>query len=163
MPGPARLLIESDTVTIPREEDVMPRKSPYGDRLREIDVFSFGSLELDPAGFSVTVNGDDIDLTFAEFLILKEFVSHPYQVLDRERLAGLIRGGVGDSGSIRPSLRSVDTHVARIRAKLRTAGYNCIRTMRYVGYRSVPPAHTSEQVKDTMRTAGQAGIASAKP
>jgi DNA-binding response OmpR family regulator len=110
-------------------DDVLPR---------EAEILCFGRLQVDPEGFTATVNGEDLELTFGEFLLLKEFASHPYQVLDRERLSGLVRGGT-EAADIRPSPRSVDTHVARLRAKLRAAGYNCIRTMRFVGYRFVPP------------------------
>ena len=37
------------------------------------------------------------------------------------------------------TLRVVDIHVSRLRKKLAQAGCDCIRTMRYVGYRFVPP------------------------
>jgi hypothetical protein len=50
----------------------------------------------------------------------------------------LMRTGPGGSDDASPSPRSVDTHIARLRAKLRYAGYDCIKTMRFVGYRFVP-------------------------
>jgi DNA-binding response OmpR family regulator len=98
-------------------------------------VLTMGALRLDPEGFSVTVDGSDLALTLAEFLLLRELASHPYQVLGRERLAAALREHTSDPV---PSARSVDTHISRLRRKLHLAGYDCIKTMRFVGYRFVP-------------------------
>lgn len=102
------------------------------------NLVSFGALTVDPDGYAVSVDGSDLSLTLAEFRLLNEFARHPYQTLGRRRLAALLReqsGGLDGAGA---SLRSVDTHIARLRAKLRKAGYDCIKTMRFVGYRFVP-------------------------
>jgi DNA-binding response OmpR family regulator len=107
---------------------------------RGVDRVTFGSLTLDADGYAVSVNGADIALTYAEFLLLNEFARHPYQALDRRRLATLIRENLGGTDGASSSLRSVDTHIARLRAKLRRADYDCIKTMRFVGYRFVPLA-----------------------
>ncbi len=104
----------------------------------ESTLVSCGTLEVDPEGFSARAGGEDLILTFGEFVLLKEFVTHPYQVLRRERLAGLTRGNESCHSTV-SSPRSVDTHVARLRAKLRRAGCDWIKTMRFVGYRLVPP------------------------
>jgi len=108
-------------------------QNPKGDP----GAITMGALRLDPAGFSVTVDGRDLALTLAEFLLLQELARHPYQVLSRERLASALRE-YGSTSEPSPSSRSVDTHVSRLRAKLRSAGYDCIKTMRFVGYRFVP-------------------------
>jgi DNA-binding response OmpR family regulator len=110
-------------------EEVLPQES---------GVVSFGSLEVDPEGYTARAGGEDLVLTFGEFLLLREFVTHPNQVLHRDRLAGLAREHPACSGTL-SSPRSVDTHVARLRAKLRPAGCNWIKTMRFVGYRFAPP------------------------
>ena len=104
-------------------------------------VLRIGSLSLDPEGFSASIDGRDLALTYGEFLIMGEFLRNPYQVLSRQRLSALLRessSAVLDTSG--PALRSVDTHIARIRAKLRALGYDCIKTMRFVGYRFVPPS-----------------------
>lgn len=103
------------------------------------DVLTFPRLKLDPTAFSVTVDGIHIDLTFAEFLIFQEFTRHPHVVLGRDRLAKVVRDRIVRSDAANVSFRSVDTHIARLRAKLRHARCPCIKTMRYVGYRFVPP------------------------
>jgi DNA-binding response OmpR family regulator len=115
-------------------------------------MLRFGQLELDPEGFSVRVDGQDISLTFGEFVLLQEFLLHPYQVLDRRRLATLVQENVRGTGSFSASYRSVDTHIARIRSKLRETGIHCIKTMRHVGYRFVPP-HGTGQGQPALRNA----------
>jgi len=107
-------------------------------------ILRAGPLALDLEGFSVTVDGDDLTVTYAEFLILEEFLRHPYRVLNRQRLTELIRQAAPRLGSTSPDMRAVDTNIARLRAKLRALGYDCIRTMRNVGYRFVPPAHEGQ-------------------
>lgn len=99
------------------------------------EVMTLGALRLDPAGFSVTVDGNDLSLTLAEFLLLRELARNPYKVLGRERLAAALREDPSEPAT---SPRSVDTHISRLRKKLRNAGYDCIKTMRFVGYRFVP-------------------------
>jgi DNA-binding response OmpR family regulator len=102
-------------------------------------ILRAGPLALDLEGFSVTVNGQDLPITYGEFLIMEEFLRRPYQVLNRQRLTELVRQGAPRQAGTNPDLRAVDTHIARLRAKLRAFGYDCIRTMRNVGYRFVPP------------------------
>ncbi len=116
-------------------QNLRPDASPATPLLRESDTIEVGPLRLDPEGFTASVDGRDLALTLGEFLILREFAQNPYLVLRRERLTALIHAG-GSDGS--PSPRSVDTHIARLRAKLRQAGYDGIKTMRFVGYRFVP-------------------------
>jgi len=104
-------------------------------------IIRVGALALDVDGFSATVDGRDLPLTYGEFLIMEALLRNPYQVLNREQLVDLLRQGSRGPGGSSPELRSVDTHIARLRAKLRALGYDCIRTMRFVGYRFVPPKH----------------------
>jgi DNA-binding response OmpR family regulator len=120
-------------------------------------------LELDPVGFAVRVNGQDISLTYAEFLLLSEFVRHPYQVLGRDRLAALVRESVGARMRVKASCRSVDTHIARLRGKLRRKGCDCIKTMRFVGYRLVPPAPGDQETDRPARKGGERNIPSRTP
>jgi DNA-binding response OmpR family regulator len=101
-----------------------------------------GRLLVDLTGFSVTVGGRDVPLTFSEFLLFKTLVLRQPQTLDRETLTRVLNArqlpskpGWGDA-----RIRSIDIHMSRIRRKFARAGYDCITTMRYVGYRFVPPA-----------------------
>jgi two-component system, OmpR family, response regulator RstA len=105
-------------------------------------------IELDLEGFSVTVAGHDVPLTRAEFMLLAEMARHPYRTFDRHALTEAMRKGEhGHDGPV-PSPRSMDAHIARLRQKLRAAGVNCIKTMRFVGYRFVPtPSETAERAR----------------
>jgi DNA-binding response OmpR family regulator len=102
------------------------------------ETIEIGPLRLDPAGFTASVEGRDLSLTLGEFLILRELAQNPYQVLRRERLSALMHGVTGSGDGLAASPRAVDTHIARLRAKLRRAGFDCIKTMRFVGYRFLP-------------------------
>ncbi len=115
-----------------------PEYSPDPLIVHDATTIEIGPLRLDPAGFTASVAGRDLSLTLGEFLILRELAQNPYQVLRRERLVALLRSSAGNPEALGASPRSVDTHIARLRAKLRRAGYDCIKTMRFVGYRFVP-------------------------
>lgn len=108
------------------------------DRSDPAGVITVGPLRLNPIGFSVSVGERDVALTLAEFLLLQELARNPYQVLDRQHLATALRDDAAGTDAAPVASRSVDTHVSRLRAKLRRAGYDCIKTMRFVGYRFVP-------------------------
>jgi DNA-binding response OmpR family regulator len=99
----------------------------------------FGPLLLNLRGFSVSVEGRDVPLTYAEFLLLMTLARDPYSVIGREPLMRVLSEASLGRKSLAVSLRAVDTHIARIRKKLADAGCDCIRTMRNVGYRFVPP------------------------
>jgi DNA-binding response OmpR family regulator len=99
---------------------------------------AYGPLVLDVGGFTVAISGRDVSVTFTEFLLLRELALQPNRVLDRAELAGVLNGrGVG-ARVTQASLRTVDLHISRLRKKLSVAGYDCIKTMRFVGYRFVP-------------------------
>jgi DNA-binding response OmpR family regulator len=102
-------------------------------------ILRAGPLTLDVEGFSVSVDGQDLPVTYGEFLIMAEFLRHPYKVIDRQRLTEVLRETSPRLAPTNPEMRAVDTHIARLRAKLRNFGYQCIHTMRNVGYRFVPP------------------------
>src|SRR5688572_30484778 len=87
-----------------------------------------GPLTLDPGRRSVTVNSEPVQLTSTEFDLLAHLVSRPGRVFTREELLSAVWGYASHSGT-----RTVDVHVAQVRAKLGAAG-TLIRTHRGVGY-----------------------------
>jgi len=105
---------------------------------RQEDCLWAGPLKLDLAGFAASVDGRYLPLTRAEFLLLAELVRRPYSTLSRERLVATLHGEQPSPAEPLISPRSMDVHIARLRAKLRSAGVDCIKTMRFVGYRCVP-------------------------
>jgi len=91
-----------------------------------------GALEIDPAGFRVTKNGELLELSATEFKLLLELVRHPGQVLTREALLRRVwdYDYMGDS-------RMVDMAVKRLRIKVEEdpGKPSLIVTVRGVGYR----------------------------
>jgi DNA-binding response OmpR family regulator len=110
------------------------------------EVIRSGPLTLDLAGFRVAVAGKDMPLTRAEFLLMAAFISQPYRVFDREALASIARRFDRDPGDLHCSPRAIDVCIARLRRKLRAANAGCIQTMRFVGYRFVPPVEDRQPI-----------------
>ncbi len=95
-----------------------------------------GQLEIDRHRFEVTMKGQRVELTPKEFELLAALVGHPGRVFGREELLDLIWG---QDGFVEP--RTVDVHVARLRAKFAAARLPApgLDTVRGVGYRFRDP------------------------
>jgi DNA-binding response OmpR family regulator len=91
-----------------------------------------GDLEIDRHRFEVTMHGRPVDLTRTEFELLAALVGTPGRVFGREELLDLVWG---QDGFVEP--RTVDVHVARLRAKFTDAKLPPpgVETVRGVGYR----------------------------
>ncbi len=74
---------------------------------------SAGSLTLEHASRQVSLDGESIDLTAAEFAVLEKLMENPGEVVHKELLA---RHALGRE--LQPFERSIDTHVSRLRGKL---------------------------------------------
>jgi two-component system phosphate regulon response regulator PhoB len=92
-------------------------------------ILTGGPIQLDTDGHVVRIDGQPVTLTATEFGLLEELMSRKGRVLSRELLLTNV-WGYTHSGS----LRTVDTHVRRLRAKLGDAAAY-IETIRSVGYR----------------------------
>jgi DNA-binding response OmpR family regulator len=103
---------------------------------------AYGALVLDAGAYSLTYEGCDIPVTYAEFLLLSEMMHHPTQVITLDRLVRVL-GEVQTRAAVDASAGSIRTRIARLRAKLDLAGLSCIKTMRRVGYGFVPPSTSS--------------------
>jgi len=90
-----------------------------------------GDIELDRAARTVTAGGKPVDLTAREFDLLAALLAHPGVVLSRDRLLELVWGGEFAGGT-----RTVDVHVAQLRAKLGRP--DLVQTVRGAGYKVVP-------------------------
>ncbi|MGI6737461.1 MAG: winged helix-turn-helix domain-containing protein [Anaerovoracaceae bacterium] len=93
------------------------------------DVLSVGSISLNKREHSVHVDGEPVELTRKEYELLNLFLEHVGQVFTRDA----ILLSVWDEEFVGES-RTVDVHVATLRAKLGDAG-DMIKTVRGVGYR----------------------------
>ncbi|EFQ82399.1 response regulator receiver domain protein [Aeromicrobium marinum DSM 15272] len=90
-------------------------------------VLVVGAVRVDPGSRQVWVEEREVVLTATEFDLLLALMRRPGQVLRREQLLADVWGEADYSGS-----RTVDVHVAQVRAKLGDA--SPIRTHRGVGY-----------------------------
>jgi DNA-binding response OmpR family regulator len=96
---------------------------PDGGRVRTL-----GPVSLDPGRRLVTVDGAPLALTPTEFELLGHLLGRPGRVFTREELLAGVWGYASHAGT-----RTVDVHVAQVRAKLGHAA-SLIRTVRGVGY-----------------------------
>jgi DNA-binding response OmpR family regulator len=86
-----------------------------------------GAVELDLDRRQVSAAGTPVALTATEFDLLAALLARPGMVFSRERLLSQVWGYQAAAGT-----RTVDVHVAQVRAKLGEA--SPIRTVRGVGY-----------------------------
>lgn len=86
------------------------------DRKAETSM-ELGNLKLDSKSFQVWVNGEAIKLTRIEFELLRYFLEHPNQVVDRQKLLGDLWPDAIVTN------RTVDTHVANLRKKIKGFSY----------------------------------------
>ncbi|MEO7447649.1 MAG: response regulator transcription factor, partial [Humibacillus sp.] len=91
------------------------------------ELLRHGDLTLDPSSHEVRVGGAEIALTATEFDLLAHLLRRPGVVYTREQLLSDVWGYASSAGG-----RTVDVHVAQVRAKLGDA--SPIRTVRSVGY-----------------------------
>ena len=99
------------------------------------NLLTLDGLTLDPARHQVTVDGQDVSLTYKEYELLKLFMANPGRAFTREMLFTKVWGEdyVGET-------RTIDTHILTLRQKLGPYG-NIIKTVRNVGYRLEGHAH----------------------
>jgi DNA-binding response OmpR family regulator len=94
-----------------------------------------GNVRLDPAERRIFVGDNEVELTATEFDLLGYLMRRPGRVFSREQLISDV-WGYSATGSI----RTVDVHIAQVRAKLGDA--SPIRTVRGVGYAVDNPAQS---------------------
>lgn len=96
-----------------------------------------GPLELDPEGYTVTRDGEMLDLTPTEFKILALLLRRPGQAFTR----GQISESVSTSQHYLAS-RYIDVHISRLRGKIERdpSKPEMIQTVPSVGYRAARPA-----------------------
>ena len=98
----------------------------------------FGDIRIDLEAHSAKIADRAVDLTRTEFALLATLAQHKGKVLNRD---ALMNGAY--TGSRIVSDRTIDSHMRRLRAKLREAGRDPIQTVHGVGFRLVPTAAAS--------------------
>lgn len=96
----------------------------------ENKVVTVDELNLDNFAHEVWLNGSSVTLTIKEYSILQKLLATPGRVFTREQLLDDIWGFdfMGD-------IRTVDSHVARLRTKLGEWGTKHIKTIYGTGYK----------------------------
>ena len=97
---------------VARVRAVLRRAEPEEDE----DLVAFGDLVLEHAGRTVSVGGNEVELTGMEFDLLAFLLAHPGIVMSRERLLERVWGLSFPGGT-----RTVDVHVAQLRQEARSA------------------------------------------
>jgi len=93
-------------------------------------VFHVDDLKLDSEAHEVWLSGTPVMLTLKEYSILFKLISAPGRVFSREQLLDDIWGFDFDG-----DMRTVDSHVARLRTKLGDWGSKHIKTIYGTGYK----------------------------
>lgn len=110
------------------------RRSNESETHESTPIIRFEGLEINLSNYQVTVDGESIPFTPKEVEILYLLASNPGQVFDRESILSKIWGYdyFGDT-------RTVDTHIKRIRQKIKsdTHAYSLL-TVYGVGYKFDP-------------------------
>lgn len=98
-------------------------------RLSKDKSISLGPLMIDPAAHSAILDGQSLELSPKEYELLFMFAQHQGQALSREQILNQVWSYDYFGG-----LRTVDTHVNRLRIKLGEKS-ELIQTIRGFGYR----------------------------
>ena len=101
---------------------------------KELTALQVGDLSLNEASRMVQIEGRTIDLTGAEFNLLKQLIHSAGQVVSREQLA---LNGLGRA--LTAYDRRIETHMAQIRRKIgqHSNGSARIKTVRGSGYQYI--------------------------
>lgn len=133
-PFSSRELVARIRAVLRRGETKAPA-SPSG-------VVRVGNIEIESAARAVRRDGENVELTAAEFDLLDLLMRSAGEVVSREDIARKVL-----DRPLLPLDRSIDVHVSNLRKKLGDApdGSEYIKTVRSVGYIFARPASTSSQ------------------
>jgi two-component system alkaline phosphatase synthesis response regulator PhoP len=98
--------------------------------------YRFSDVELDFEAYRAKRGGEPLDLSPREFELLRYLIERKGETLSRDRLLEDVWGYESY-----PSTRTVDTHIAKLRAKIGDSGSEprWILTIHGVGYKFVDP------------------------
>lgn len=117
----------SPTVLVKRVEAVLRRSSSGVSTPEEKQ---FNALIFNDSAHEVRLDGVEVDLTLKEYNILKKFLESPGRVFSREQLLDTVWGF-----DYQGDVRTVDSHVARLRTKLGPWGTKHLKTVYGIGYK----------------------------
>jgi DNA-binding response OmpR family regulator len=96
------------------------------------DTIKAGALVMNLAAYQVWIRGEQLDLTYKEFELLRFLLTHRGRVFSRDALLRHVWGEEYLGGT-----RTVDVHIRRLRAKIGAQFDELIQTVRNVGYKMI--------------------------
>ena len=111
---------------------MLRRANRSGPNLQEDAPYLFEGWQLDPVKRRLTdPQGALVSISAAEFRLLTAFLTHPRQVMDRDRLLDMVQGREAHIFD-----RAVDNQVSRLRRKIEadSSDPRLIQTVRGGGY-----------------------------
>lgn len=117
----------SPKILVARVEAILRRTSAVG---KGGSIIEMGGIHVDKDAHLVTVDGDNVELSYKEFELLVYFMENPGIALSREK----ILNGVWNYDYFGDA-RTIDTHVKKLRAKLGEKGGRYIQTIWGLGYK----------------------------
>jgi two-component system OmpR family response regulator len=94
----------------------------------------YGPLEMNLAAHELRAHGQLVELTVTEFGVLQALLQRPGRVLSRGQIIDCVR-----DADTHITERTVDSHIRRIRAKLRPHDIDPIETVHGLGYKASRP------------------------
>ncbi len=116
----------SPSVLVKRVEALLRRSNTSA----PLNEKQFNDLAFNDEAHEVRLDGKEVELTLKEYNILKKFLEAPGRVFSREQLLDSV-WGYDFTGDI----RTVDSHVARLRTKLGDWGAQHLKTVYGIGYK----------------------------
>jgi len=128
-PFSQRLLVERIRAILRRKDAIEKDDAGEGEVAQ---TMVRGDLVMDPLRHTVTWKGNDVSLTVTEFLLLQALAQRPGFVKSRDQLMD-----VAYDDQVYVDDRTIDSHIKRLRKKMRTADdeFSAIETLYGIGYR----------------------------
>ncbi len=119
----------SPKILVARVEAVLRRSNA----VKTEEVLRAGDIIIDKSAHMVSIDGNNVDLSYKEFELLTYFVENTGIALSREKILNNVWNYdyFGDA-------RTIDTHVKKLRNKLGEKGGEYIKTIWGMGYKFEP-------------------------
>jgi DNA-binding response OmpR family regulator len=117
-------------IVLARVSQQISRTMPANDDASQ-DILTKGALALHVSSQQFIVNGNEISLTKTEFTVMEELLRNAGKVTSRNQLSRVLQ-----VTGVHASDHSLDTHLSRLRKKIKDSGFpDPITTVHGVGFR----------------------------
>jgi two-component system, OmpR family, phosphate regulon response regulator OmpR len=133
-----RELLAHIRASLRRNPAQLQQQSTFISQTTQRKNYIFDSFILDTMSHRLTKNEVEIHITETEYRLLLVFLTHPHEILSRDKLMNLLKGC-----EYIPYDRSIDVNIKRLRDKIETNPKNpaYIRTIRGQGYLFSPKTY----------------------